>query len=101
MPTSLETCYGRARRHQIWGQLQRLLRVDLVGVDRGSGLVVATHWHRFIVRASGALSPEMGPWRRHRSHRHVLLDLARYGGNALGEQRIDGVPDCAANLGLA
>ena len=67
----------------MWGQLQRLLPVDLVGVDRGSGLVVATHWHRVNLRASGALSPEMGPWRRHRSHRHVLLDLARDGGNAL------------------
>ena len=43
----------------------------------------------------------MGPWRRHRDRWHVLLDFARDGGNALDKQRIDGVPDWAANLGLA
>ena len=35
----------------------------------------------------------MGPWRRHRDRRHVLLDFARDGGNALDKQRFDGVPE--------
>lgn len=46
MPSNLGTCCRRARRHQSWGNQQRLSRVDLVGVYRGSGRVVATHWHR-------------------------------------------------------